>query len=93
MKSVTIKFAFVSAILWEGNSKGAIDQSILSVIKGVAGHDGVDGMKRLFNRREIMALCYQAMRDLTRNCSNPEQLDRCLIRPWAVSPPRPASIR
>jgi hypothetical protein len=64
----------LDTILWEGNSRGAIDQSIFSIIKGVAKYDGVEGLKRLFNP-EIIPLYYQAFRDLIQDCFNPEQLD------------------
>jgi hypothetical protein len=66
----------LDTILWEGNSKGAIDQSVFSIVKGVSkSYDGVDGLKRLFNRPEIIPLYYQAFLDLIQDCFNPETLD------------------
>jgi hypothetical protein len=65
----------LDTILGEGNSRGNIDQSIFSIVTGVAGANGVDGLRRLFNHPDVVPLYYQAFLDLINGFFNPEILD------------------
>jgi hypothetical protein len=65
----------LDTILGEGNSRGSIDQSIFSIITGVAGANGVDGLRRLFNHPDVVPLYYQTFLDLINGFFNPEVLD------------------
>ena len=67
----------LDTILDEGNAHGNINQSIFTVINGgVSGQgNGVDGLRRLFNRPEVIPLYYQAFLDLIKGLFNPEVLD------------------
>jgi len=65
----------LDTILGEGNSRGDIDQSILSIVTGVGGADGVDGLRRFFNHPDVVPLYYQAFLDLIDEFFNSETLD------------------
>jgi hypothetical protein len=65
----------LDTILGQGNTSGDINQSIFSIVTGVSGHNGVEGLKRLFTRPEVIPLYYQAFLDLFQDCFNPERLD------------------
>jgi len=65
----------LDTILGEGNSRGNIDQSIFSIVTGVGGANGVDGLRRFFNHPDVIALYYQAFLDLIDKFFNPEILD------------------
>ena len=70
----------LDTILDQGNEHGSINQSIFSVVRGVGGYNGVDGLKRLFNRPEVIPLYYQTMLDLIDGFFNAETLDPLLDR-------------
>ncbi len=65
----------LDTVLGEGNSRGNIDQSIFSIVTGVAGANGVDGLRRFFNHPDVVPLYYQAFLDLINGFFNPEILD------------------
>jgi hypothetical protein len=65
----------LDTILDQGNSRGDIDQSILSIATGVAGANGVDGLRRFFNHPDVVPLYYQMFLDLINGFFNPEVLD------------------
>jgi hypothetical protein len=64
----------LDTILGQGGT-GAIDQSIFSIVRGVAGSNGVDGLKRFFDRPEIIRRYHQALLDVTDQLFRPEKLD------------------
>jgi len=65
----------LDTVLNEGNEHGSVSQSIFSIVNGVAGGTGVDGLKRFFGRPEVIPLYYQALLDLTNDFYRPERLD------------------
>jgi hypothetical protein len=58
-----------------GQTGAAIDQSIFSIVRGVAGYNGVDGLQRFFAHPQVIPLYYQAMLDLIDGFFNPQTLD------------------
>jgi len=62
------------------DSGGNVNASILSIVKGGGGYNGVDGLKRFFNNAEVLALYQQAMLDLLDDFFNPETLDPLIDR-------------
>jgi hypothetical protein len=68
----------LDTILDQGNTHGAVDQSVFTIATGVPGYNGVDGLKRFFARPEIIALYYQALLDVTDQFFRPEKLDPLL---------------
>jgi hypothetical protein len=68
----------LDTVLNEGNDHGSINQSILSIVRGVGSANGVDGLKRLFNHAEVVRLYQQAMADLLDEFFQPEVLDPLL---------------
>ena len=77
----------LDTILDEGNEHGSIDQSIFSIVRGVAGADGVDGLKRFFSRPEVIPLYYQAILDLMDGFFNSQTLDPLFDRFIGGFPP------
>lgn len=65
----------LDTILGQGNTSGAIDQSIFTIVTGIGSYNGVDGLKRLFGRPDIIRRYYQAVLDVTDQLFRPERLD------------------
>jgi hypothetical protein len=68
----------LDTVLNEGNDHGNINQSILSIVRGVGSANGVDGLKRLFNHAEVVRLYQQAMVNLIDEFFKPQVLDPLL---------------
>jgi hypothetical protein len=67
----------LDTILHEGNThpEGSIDQSVFSIVTGVSGYNGVDGLKRFFAHPDIVPFYYQAILDIVNGPFRPEKLD------------------
>jgi hypothetical protein len=65
----------LDTILDQGTEHGSISQSIFSIVRGVGGANGVEGLKRLFSRPEVIPLYYQTMLDLIDGFFNGQTLD------------------
>ena len=65
----------LDTILGEGNSRGDIGQSLWSIVDGVAGSDGVDGLRRFFDHPDTAPLYYQAVKDLLGDFFDRQHLD------------------
>jgi len=65
----------LDTILDQGNAHGSINQSIFSIVNGVASYNGVDGLKRFFSHPDVIPLYYQAFLDNINEFFNPETLD------------------
>ncbi len=65
----------LDTILDQGNSHGSIDLSVLSVVTGAPGRNGVEGLKRFFNHPDVAPLYYRQLLDLIGTVFAPEQFD------------------
>ncbi len=65
----------LDTILDQGNAHGSIDMSVLSIVRGAPGRNGVDGLKRLFDHPEVIALYYRELAELIDTVFSPEQFD------------------
>jgi hypothetical protein len=65
----------LDTILDQGNTHGSVDESVFTVVTGVPGRNGVEGLKRLFNHPDVVPLYLQQLRDLTDTVLSPEQFD------------------
>jgi len=70
----------LDTILDQGNTHGAVDQSIFTIVTGVpnSSWNGVEGLRRFFSRPEIIRRYYQAVLDVTGGLLRPEKLDPLL---------------
>jgi hypothetical protein len=65
----------LDTVLDQGNTHGSVDESIFTVVTGIPGRNGVEGLKRFFNHRDVVPLFYQACLDLIQEVFNSEKLD------------------
>ena len=65
----------LDTILDQGQEHGAVDQSVFTIVTGVGGSNGVDGLQRFFAHPEIIPLYYQALLDVVNGAFRPERLD------------------
>ncbi len=65
----------LDTILDQGNTHASIDLSVLSIVTGAPGRNGVEGLKRLFNHPEVVALYHSQLIDLIDTVFSPEQFD------------------
>jgi hypothetical protein len=65
----------LDTVLDQGNTHGSVDESLFTVVTGIPGRDGVEGLKRFFNHPDVVPLFYQAYLDLIQSVFNPEKLD------------------
>lgn len=65
----------LDTILDQGNSHGSIDLSVLSIVTGAPGRNGVEGLKRLFNHPDVVALYHSQLTDLIDTVFSPGRFD------------------
>lgn len=65
----------LDTILDQGNAHGSIDMSVLSIVRGAPGRNGIDGLKRLFDHAEVIALYHSELVDLIDSVFSPERFD------------------
>ncbi|MBP7053221.1 MAG: lamin tail domain-containing protein [Phycisphaerae bacterium] len=65
----------LDTILDQGNAHGSMDLTVLSIVEGAPGRNGVDGLKRLFSHPEIVALYCGELADLIDTVFSPERFD------------------
>ncbi|MGE5294707.1 MAG: lamin tail domain-containing protein, partial [Solirubrobacterales bacterium] len=65
----------LDTILDEGNAHGSINMTVLSIVKGAPGRNGVEGLKRLFDHPEVVALYHSQLADLINTVFSPERFD------------------
>jgi hypothetical protein len=65
----------LDTILDQGNAHGSIDMTVLSIVTGAPGRNGVEGLKRLFGHSEVVALYHSQLRDLIGTVFSPERFD------------------
>jgi hypothetical protein len=65
----------LDTILDQGNTHGSVDESVFTVVTGVPGRNGVEGLKRLFNHPDIAPLYFQQLLDLIDTVLSPGQFD------------------
>jgi len=65
----------LDTILDQGNTHGAVDQSVFTIVTGTGSWNGVEGLKRFFGRPEIIRRYYQALLDITDQVFCSETLD------------------
>ncbi|MEN6425681.1 MAG: lamin tail domain-containing protein [Phycisphaerales bacterium] len=65
----------LDTILDQGNAHGSMDMTVLSIVKGAPGRNGVEGLKRLFDHPEVIALYHSELADLIDTVFSPERFD------------------
>lgn len=65
----------LDTIMDQGNAHASIDMDALSIVRGAPGRNGVDGLKRLFDRPEVVALYHGEMASLIDTVFSPERFD------------------
>ncbi len=65
----------LDTILDQGNAHASIDLSVLSIVEGAPGRNGVQGLKRLFDHPEVVALYHSELADLIDTVFSPERFD------------------
>ena len=70
----------LDTILDQGNTHGSVSESIFTIIDGLAGRNGVEGLERFLRHPGITRLYYQACLDVLNGTFNSETLDPLLDR-------------